>query len=60
MSFNFSPKIAQDGLVFYVDAANRKSYVSGSTTTDSLIGNEIGNLINGTDFSTDNQGKHFK
>ena len=56
MSLQRGPKIVTDGLVFYVDAANPRSYVSGSTTTDSLIGNEIGNLINGTEFSTDNQG----
>ena len=56
MSFSYGTKIVTDGLVFYVDTANPRSYVSGSTTTNSLIGNEIGNLINGTDFSTDNQG----
>lgn len=48
--------IITDGLVFYVDAANPKSYVSGSTTTDSLVGNITGSLINDTSFSTDAQG----
>ena len=33
-----SPKIVTDGLVFYVDAANPNSYVSGNTTVDSLVG----------------------
>ena len=56
MSFTYSPKIVTDGLVFYVDAANPNSYVSGSTTTDSLVSNVTGSLINDTDFSTDNQG----
>ena len=51
MSFSYSPKIVTDGLVFYVDAANPNSYVSGNTTVDSLVGNVIGSLINGTDFS---------
>ena len=56
MSFTYSPKIVTDGLVFYVDAANPNSYVSGNTTTDSLVSNVTGSLINDTDFSADNQG----
>ena len=57
MSLQRGPKIVTEGLIFYVDAANPKSYVSGSTTTNNLTNiDEIGNLINGTDFSTDNQG----
>jgi hypothetical protein len=56
MSFTYSPKIVTDGLVFYVDAANPNSYVSGNTTVDSLVSNVTGSLINDTDFSTDNQG----
>ena len=56
MSFTYSPKIVTDGLVFYVDAANPNSYVSGSTTTNSLVSNVTGSLINDTDFSPDNQG----
>tara|TARA_Y100000389_G_scaffold75208_1_gene71814 strand:- start:9 stop:719 length:711 start_codon:yes stop_codon:yes gene_type:complete len=56
MSFTYSPKIVTDGLVFYVDPANPNSYVSGGTTTDSLVSNVTGSLINDTDFSPDNQG----
>ncbi len=56
MAYFYSPKIVTDGLTFYVDAANPKSYISGRTGTNSLVGNEIGVLINGTDFSADNQG----
>ena len=56
MSFTYSPKIVTDGLVFYVDAANPNSYVSGNTTVDSLVSNVTGSLINDTDFSPDNQG----
>tara|TARA_R110002167_G_scaffold22198_5_gene79717 strand:- start:1684 stop:2400 length:717 start_codon:yes stop_codon:yes gene_type:complete len=56
----FGPKpptsIITDGLIFYVDAANPESYVSGSTTTNSLVGNITGSLINDTDFSPENQG----
>ena len=39
-----------------MDAANPNSYVSGSTTTNSLVSNVTGSLINDTDFSPDNQG----
>jgi len=56
MSFSYGAKIVTDGLVFYVDAANPNSYVSGNTTVDSLVSNVTGSLINDTDFSTDNQG----
>ena len=37
MAFNYSPKIVTDGLVLYLDAANPKSYVSGSTVAYSLV-----------------------
>jgi hypothetical protein len=36
MAFNYSPKIVTDGLVLYLDAANSKSYVSGSTTWNDI------------------------
>jgi|TARA_R110000772_G_scaffold114748_1_gene219475 hypothetical protein len=45
-----------DGLVFYVDAANPNSYISGNTTTNDLILNNVGTLINDTGFSTENNG----
>jgi hypothetical protein len=48
--------IVTDGLVFYVDAAYKKSYVSGSTTTNSLVGNITGSLVNDVGFSPYNQG----
>jgi hypothetical protein len=37
MAFNYSPKIVTDGLVFYLDAANPRSYVSGSSIAYSLV-----------------------
>ena len=56
MGYNFSPKIVTDGLVLYLDAANPKSYVSGSTTWRDLSrGGNNGNLINGS-FSNNNNG----
>ena len=56
MSFTYSPKIVTDGLVFYVDAANPNSYVSGSTTTNSLVGDISDSLLNGVNFSPNSQG----
>lgn len=41
MSFNYSPRIVTNGLVFYVDAANPTSYISGSTAWNDLTRNNI-------------------
>jgi len=51
MAYTFSPNIVTDGLIFYVDAANPRSYISGSTTTYGLDGEYSGSLKNGVDFS---------
>jgi hypothetical protein len=57
MSFNFSPKVVTDGLVLYLDAANTKSYTSGSTTwNDMSRGGNNGTLVNGPTFSSTNGG----
>jgi hypothetical protein len=58
MSFNYSPKIVNDSsLVLYLDAANTKSYVSGSTTWNDISrrGNN-GTLTNGPTFNSANGG----
>jgi hypothetical protein len=53
MAFNYSPKVVTDGLVLYLDAANPKSYVSGSTTWTDVSGNNRGgNLIGSASFTT--------
>lgn len=52
----FGKKIVTDGIVLYVDAANTKSYVSGSTDWNDLIGVVDVTLLNGPTFSTDNAG----
>jgi hypothetical protein len=50
-------KIVTEGLVLALDAADRNSYVSGSTTWRDLSGNNnSGSLINGPTFSTANGG----
>tara|TARA_R110000751_G_C13713581_1_gene474707 strand:+ start:491 stop:1195 length:705 start_codon:yes stop_codon:yes gene_type:complete len=55
-NFTYGPRIVKDGLVFYVDAANPKSYVSGDTTCNDLIQSNNGTLINGPTFDTNNGG----
>ena len=57
MAFNFSPKIVTNGLVLYLDAANPKSYLSGSTTwTDLSRSGNNGSLINSPTFNSLNGG----
>ena len=57
MAFNFSPRIVTDGLVLYLDAANSKSIVSGSTTWNDLSrGGNNGTLINGPTFNSGSGG----
>jgi hypothetical protein len=45
MAFNYSPKVVTDGLVLYLDAANPKSYVSGSTTWTDLGSNNSNAIL---------------
>lgn len=57
MAFRYSPKIVTDGLVLYLDAANTKSYVSGSTTWNDISrGGNNGTLVNGPTFNSQNGG----
>ena len=49
--------IVTDGLVLALDAANPRSYVSGSSTWNDLSGNNnSGSLVNGPTFSSANNG----
>lgn len=55
-SFAFTP-IVTDGLILYLDAANTKSYISGSTDWyDLTTYNNDGTLTNGPVFSDENEG----
>ena len=56
MAFHYSPKIVTDGLEFYIDAANHKSYISGSSTEYDLVGSQDLTLNNGVSYSADNLG----
>jgi hypothetical protein len=56
MAGTVAPNIVTDGLVLYLDAANVKSYVSGSTTwVDIAAGNNV-TLTNGPTFNSGNNG----
>lgn len=56
-TFNGGPNLVTSGLVLYLDAANPRSYVSGSTTwSDLTISGNNGTLINGPTFSSANGG----
>lgn len=53
MSRRNGPNIVTNGLVLYLDAANRQSYISGSTTwTDVSNNGNNGTLTNGPTFDT--------
>ena len=55
MSSLGGPNIITDGLVLSLDAANTKSYQSGSLVCNDLSGNKnSGSLINGPTFGTTN------
>jgi hypothetical protein len=57
MAGNVAPNMVTDGLVLYLDAANTKSYISGSTRwNDISIGGNNKTLINGPTFSNTNGG----
>lgn len=50
------PDIVTDSLVFCIDAANPKCYVSGNTTTIDIISNTTGSWSNTGIFSSNNSG----
>ena len=57
MSYHNGPKIVNDGLVLYLDAANSKSYSGTGTTWTDLSGNlNNATLVNGPTYSSLNGG----
>jgi hypothetical protein len=57
MAGTIAPNIVTDGLVLYLDAANTKSYVSGSTTWNDMSGfSNNGTLTNGPTFNSGSGG----
>ena len=56
MGLNHGTNIVKDGLIFYVDAANQRSYPGSGTTWTDLKGLADVTLLNGPTFSSDNLG----
>ena len=56
MAFFRGPNVVTDGLVLALDAANQKSYVSGSTTWSDLSGNGYNGTFNTASFTNLNGG----
>lgn len=54
--YNGSLPIVTDGLVLHLDAANKKSYTSGSTWYDLSGNRNNGTILNGTSFNSDYTG----
>lgn len=57
MAVNYNAKVATDGLILYLDAANTKSYSgSGTVWTDLSGSGNTGTLANGPTYSSSNSG----
>jgi len=56
MGVSYNPRIVTDGLVFCVDAANKRSYPGTGTTWTDLKGGNNGSLINTPTYNSDNGG----
>jgi hypothetical protein len=54
--YSNGPTIVTNGLVLALDAGDRNSYVSGSTTWNDLVGSNNGTLTNGPTFNTGSLG----
>jgi hypothetical protein len=59
MGLKHHPRVVTNGLVFYVDAANRRCYSGSGVTINSLIGVFNGSLVNGAGFTSTNGGSFF-
>jgi len=51
MAFRYSPKIVTDSLSFYLDAANTKSYVSGSTSWNDISKSQLTSSVTYSGYS---------
>jgi hypothetical protein len=56
MAIGYNPSIVSDGLVFYLDAANTRSYSGSGVTTNGLVAGIGATLINGVGFTSANNG----
>ena len=58
MGLDHSPLVVTDGLVYFLDAANTRSYSGSGSTAFGLVGPN-GTLTNGTGYSSANSGSFF-
>ena len=59
MAVAYNPKIVTDGLSFFIDPANPKSYPGSGTTINKLVNispTATASMVNGVTYSTDNKG----
>jgi hypothetical protein len=56
MAISYNTSVVRDGLVFYLDAANPKSYPGTGTTVFDMKNGINGTLINGVSFDASNNG----
>ena len=56
MGLKHHPRVVTNGLVMYLDAANPRCYSGSGLTVNALIGGIGGTLVNGTGFSSANNG----
>jgi len=56
MGIDYNNIIVSDGLVFYIDAANPRSYSGTGLTANGLVGGIGATLINGVGFTSSNNG----
>ena len=56
MGIDYNNIIVSDGLVFYIDAANTRSYSGSGTSSNSLVGGIGATLVNGVGFTSSNNG----
>jgi len=56
MGLDHSPAIVTNGLAYYLDAANRRSYSGTGNTPLSIVSSKNGLLTNGVGFTSSNQG----
>lgn len=59
MGIKAGPKIVKDGLIFDIDPAVIRSYSGSGLTATGLLGGIGGTLVNGTGFSSTNNGSFF-
>ena len=59
MAVGYNPSIISDGLIYFIDPANTRSYPGTGTSVNLLISGTGSSLINGTGFSSINNGSFY-